>query len=144
MRIITVPSFLFVAIIMLILSSSFSSLSLLFVNDANAQQLKPNALVTPTCGDTTEYKMTLHVNGFEPDSTVGWKLVNPETQTSSEYGYFSTNSTGGFSEPSVIEDEGLKEGKYDIQFFDDEDTDGNPDPGKKEFVVSMSIPCEEN
>ena len=89
--------------------------------------------------------MTLHANGFEPNSNVGWKLVHPETQVTSEFGYFSTNSTGGFSEPVYIESEdvGLVEGKYDIQFFDDADSDGNPDPGKREFIVSMSVPCEE-
>lgn len=125
---------LFIAIIF-----SFSSFSV-FIN-ANAQ-LKPNAIVSPGCGDITGYGMTLNVNGFEADSSVGWKLVHPETQTTSEFGYFSTNSTGGFSEQVYIEDE-LSEGRYDIQFFDDADTDGNPDSGKREFITSMSVPCEE-
>ena len=52
---------LFVAILF-----SFS----VFIN-ANAQ-LKPNAVVSPGCGDITGYGMTLNVNGFEPDSNVGW------------------------------------------------------------------------
>jgi hypothetical protein len=125
---------LFIAIIF-----SFSSFSV-FIN-ANAQ-LKPNAIVSPGCGDITGYGMTLNVNGFEADSSVGWKLVHPETQTTSEFGYFSTNSTGGFSEQVYIEDE-LVEGRYDIQFFDDADTNGNPDSGKREFITSMSVPCEE-
>lgn len=125
---------LFIAIVF-----SFSSFSV-FIN-ANAQ-LKPNAIVSPGCGDITGYGMTLNVNGFEADSSVGWKLVHPETQTTSEFGYFSTNSTGGFSEQVYIEDE-LSEGGYDIQFFDDADTDGNPDSGKREFITSMSVPCEE-
>ena len=122
---------LFVAILF-----SFS----VFIN-ANAQ-LKPNAVVSPGCGDITGYGMTLNVNGFEPDSNVGWKLVHPETQATAEFGYFSTNNTGGFSEPVYIEEE-LDEGRYDIKFFDDADTDGNPDSGKREFISSMSIPCEE-
>jgi hypothetical protein len=42
-----------------------------------------------------------------------------------------------------IEEGELVEGKYNIQFFDDADTDSNPDPGKNEFIVSMSVPCEE-
>ena len=87
--------------------------------------------------------MTLNVNGFEPNSNVGWKFIHPETQTTSENGYFSTNSTGGFSEPVYIEEGELSEGKYNIQFFDDADNDGNPDPGKREFIVSMSVLCEE-
>ncbi len=129
---IIVPSFLLIAILL----SSFS----VFIN-ANAQ-LKPNVIVSPSCGDVTGYGMNLNVNGFEPDSSVGWKLVHPETQTTSEFGYFSTNSTGGFSESAYIEDE-LIDGKYEIQFFDDADNDNNPDQGKKEFIVSMSVPCEE-
>jgi len=132
---IILPSFLLIAI--LLSSSSFS----LFIN-ANSQ-LKPNALVSPTCGDVTGYGMNLQINGFEPDSNVGWKLIHPETQTTSEFGYFATNSTGGFSESVYIEEGELVEGKYNIQFFDDADTDSNPDPGKNEFIVSMSVPCEE-
>ena len=70
-------------------------------------------------------------------------MVHPETQAIPTYGYFSTNSTGGFSESAYIESEtGLVEGKYEIKFFDDADNDGNADQGKKEFIVSMSVPCE--
>ena len=131
---IIVSSFILVAIL---LSSSFSA----FIN-VNAQ-LKPNAIVSPSCGDVTGYGMKLNINGFEPNSNVGWKVVHPETQVIPTYGYFSTNSTGGFSESAYIESEsGLVEGKYEIQFFDDADNDGNADQGKKEFIVSMSVPCE--
>ena len=87
--------------------------------------------------------MTLNLNGFEPNSNVGWKLVHPETQATSEFGYFSTNSTDVFSEPVYIEEEELVKRNYNIQFFDDADTNGNPDPGKREFIVTMSVPCEE-
>lgn len=139
MKIIIVHSFILVTIFLS--SFSFSSSLSLFIN-ADAQ-LKPNAIVSPGCGDVAGYGMNLNINGFEPDGNVSWKLVNPATQRTSEYGYFSTNNTAGFSKPAFIEEEGLVEGKYDIQFFDDVDTDGNPDPGKKEFIVSMSVPCEE-
>ncbi|HEX2407279.1 MAG TPA: hypothetical protein VHJ38_08730, partial [Nitrososphaeraceae archaeon] len=95
-------------ILVAILLSSFS----LFIN-VNAQ-LKPNAIVSPECGDVTGYGMKLNVNGFEPNSNVGWKVVHPETQAIPTYGYFSTNSTRGFSEPAYIESEsGLIEGKYE-------------------------------
>ena len=129
---------IFTILVAILLSSFFS----VFIN-VNAQVLKPNAIISPGCGDVTGYGMTLHANGFEPNSNVGWKLVHPETQVTSEFGYFSTNSTGGFSEPVYIEEGELVEGKYNIQFFDDADSDGNPDPGKREFIVSMSVPCEE-
>jgi hypothetical protein len=139
MKIIIIPSLLSFGVIILLFSIS---LSLFSNNDANAQELKPNAIIFPTCGAVTGYKMTLNVNGFEPNSNVGWKLVHPETQASSEFGYFSTKSTGGFSEPVYIEEGELVEGKYNIQFFDDADNDGSPDSGKREFIVSMSVPCE--
>ena len=129
---ITIHSILFLTII---LAASIS----LFTN-TNAE-LKPNVKVSPACGDTSGYGMKLNVNGFEPNSNVGWKLVHPETQTSPTFGYFATNNTGGFSESEYIEGE-LEEGKYELQFFDDADNDGNADQGKKEFIVSMSTPCE--
>ena len=68
-----IPTLLFIGIFL------FSLLSF-FVN-TNAQELKPNALISPTCSDVEGSRINLHVNGFEPDSFVGWKLVNPETQT---------------------------------------------------------------
>jgi len=130
---ITIHIFLFITILV-------ASISLYTNADA---QLKPNVKVSPTCGDTSGYGMKLNVNGFEPNSNVGWKLVYPETKEIPSYGYFSTNSTGGFFEPVYIESEsGLVEGKYELQFFDDADNDGNADQGKREFIVSMSVPCE--
>ena len=90
---ITIYSFLFLAILVASIS--------LFAN-INAQ-LKPNVKVSPACGDTSGYGMELNVNGFEPNSNVGWKLVHPETQTSPTYGYFETNNTGGFTESEYIE-----------------------------------------
>ena len=128
---ITIHGFIFLTILVASIS--------LFTN-TNAE-LKPNVKVSPACGDTSGYGMKLNVNGFEPNSNVGWKLVHPETQTSPTFGYFATNNTGGFSESEYIEGE-LEEGKYELQFFDDADNDGNADQGKKEFIVSMSVPCE--
>ena len=130
---ITIYSFLFLTILVVASISLFANIN---------AQLKPNVKVSPACGDTSGYGMELNVNGFEPNSNVGWKLVHPETQTSSTYGYFETNNTGGFTESEYIEGE-LEEGKYELQFFDDADNDGKADQGKKEFIVSMSTPCEE-
>ncbi len=118
-------------------------LSSLYLFSNTNGQLKPTVNVSPSCGDITGYGMQLNVNGFEPNSNVGWKVVHPETQAIPTYGYFSTNNTGGFSESAYIESESeLVEGKYEIQFFDDADNDGNADQGKREFIVSMSVPCE--
>lgn len=130
---IKIYSFLFISI--------FLSSLYLFSNING--ELKPTVEVSPTCGDITGYGMKLNVNGFEPNSNVGWKVFHPETKVIPTFGYFSTNSTGGFFEPVYIESEsGLVKGKYEIQFFDDADNDGNADQGKREFIVSMSVPCE--
>jgi hypothetical protein len=128
---ITIHSFLFLTLLVASIS--------LFTN-TNAES-KPNVKISPTCGDTSGYGMQLNVSGFEPNSNVGWKLVHPETQSTPSFGYFSTNTTGGFSESEYIEGE-LEQGKYEIQFFDDANNDGKADQGKKEFIVSMSTPCE--
>jgi hypothetical protein len=97
------------SIVFLFITILFSSFYL-FTNTNG--QVKPNVKISPTCGDTSGYGMQLNVNGFEPNSNVGWKLVHPETQAIPTYGYFSTNSTGGFSESAYIESEsGLVEGK---------------------------------
>ena len=128
---ITIHSFLFLTLLV-------ASISLFTTTNA---EIKPNVKISPTCGDTSGYGMKLNVNGFEPNSNVGWKLVHPETQSTPSFGYFSTNTTGGFSESEYIEGE-LEQGKYEIQFFDDANNDGKADQGKKEFIVSMSTPCE--
>jgi hypothetical protein len=130
---IKVYSFLFITIL----------LSSLYLFSNTKGEFQPTVKVSPSCGDITGYGMKLNVNGFEPNSNVGWKVVHPETQEIPTYGYFSTNSTGGFSEPAYIESEsGLVEGKYDIQVFDDADNDGNADQGKREFIVAMTVPCQ--
>ena len=128
---ITIHSFLFLTLLV-------ASISLFTTTNA---EIKPNVKISPTCGDTSGYGMKLNVNGFEPNSNVGWKLVHPETQSTPSFGYFSTNTTGGFSESEYIEGE-LEQGKYEIQFFDDANNDGKADQSKKEFIVSMSTPCE--
>ena len=89
---ITIHSFLFLTLLV-------ASISLFTTTNA---ELKPNVKISPTCGDTSGYGMKLNVNGFEPNSNVGWKLVHPETQSTPSFGYFSTNTTGGFSESEYI------------------------------------------
>ena len=62
-------------------------------------------------------------------------VIRGVTKPAEDYGMSVYGIIDGF--------EGLVEGKYDIQFFDDADNDGNPDPGKNEFIVSISVRCEE-
>ena len=58
------------------------------------------------------------------------------------YGYFETNSTGGFNDVTFADD--LKEDKYKLYFADDVNSDGTFDIGAKRVYANVSIPCEGN
>lgn len=80
-------------------------------------QLKPTVVTSPGCGDVSGYGLDLNVNGFKSNSNVGWNVVHPETNTVATFGYFSTNSTGGFNETAFVEGD-LPEGTYEVHVFD--------------------------
>ena len=58
------------------------------------------------------------------------------------YGYFETNSTGGFNDVTFADD--LKADKYKLYFGDDANSDGTFDIGAKRVYANVSIPCEGN
>ncbi len=120
--------------------TSILTLSPLIFLSVQAQS-DPVVMMSPGCGDLAGYGIKLDVNGFEPDSNVQWQVINPETDSISSFGYFSTNGTGGFNEDAFIEGP-LVEGSYQVQFFDDADNDGIQDEGKKLHTISMSVPCK--
>ena len=87
------------------------------------------------------YALDLNVNGFNSNANVGWNVVHPESNTVATYGYFSTNSTGGFNETAFVEGD-LQEGTYELHVFDDSNEDGVADQGANENTVSVSVPCK--
>ena len=83
------------------------------VNAAKA----PNAPVSnATCGQDTGFPIQFNVNGLTPNTTIMWRLVHSNgAKTQGPWGTFETNSTGGFNEPTFIED--LPKDKYHLLFF---------------------------
>jgi hypothetical protein len=96
----------------------------------------PLVHVSPTCGPE-DFNIAINANGFEPESNVAWKLVD-EDQKVPLYGYFATNATGGFLEPTTIDD--VPEGNYKIYFGTDVNNDGKFDVPSSIFA-NLTIPC---
>ena len=126
---IKVYSFLFITIL----------LSSLYLFSNINGELKPTVKVSPSCGDITGYGMELNVNGFEPNSNVGWKVVHPETQEIPTYGYFSTNSTGGFEEDAELES--IIEGEHTMFIYDDIEHDYVADQNGNAAKITIQVPC---
>lgn len=98
-----------------------------------------NATVTPNCGPIEGFNIFLETRGFLPNSNVHWDLMNAEDNSTGLSGYFKTNSTGGFEEPTFADD--LPPGKYIINFFDDINSDEKVDSGRTVIFTNLSIPC---
>lgn len=126
-----------VLLIPVILSLMFS----LTIFNIMAQSEEPKVKINYECG-TLDINARLNVNGFEPNSTVSWIVVSPKVESGFIFGYFDTNSTGGFNEFTHLSE--LEESDYSVQVFDDSNADGIPDEGKKMFTATMSppIPCK--
>jgi hypothetical protein len=97
---------------------------------------EPLIQVSPTCGPE-DFNIAINANGFEPESNVAWKLVD-ESQKVPLYGYFATNATGGFLEPTTIDD--VPEGNYKIYFGTDTNNDGKFDAPSNVYA-NLTIPC---
>ena len=99
----------------------------------------PIVQVSPTCGPADPgFNMVINANGFAPNSNVNWKLVNPEAQIPL-YGYFQTNSTGGFNDVTFADD--LKADSYKMYFGTDANNDNKFDVGAPTTYANITIPC---
>jgi len=99
----------------------------------------PLVNVSPTCGPADPgFNMVINANGFAPNSNVNWKLVNSESQIPL-YGYFQTNSTGGFNDVTFADD--LKADSYKMYFGTDADNDNKFDVGAPTTYANITIPC---
>ncbi len=100
---------------------------------------EPKVDVSPTCGPHEPgFNIVMNVNGFMPNSTVAYKFVTSESKIPL-YGYFETNSTGGFNDVTFADD--LKEGNYKLYFGDDANNDNVFDVGAKRIYANVTIPC---
>jgi len=101
---------------------------------------KPTVDLSPTCGPHEPgFNIVINANGFAPNSNVGWKFVDSDSKIPL-YGYFATNSTGGFNEVTYADD--LKEDHYKMYFADDVNSDGTFDIGAARVYANVTIPCE--
>src|SRR4029078_2792998 len=88
---------------------------------------EPKVDISPTCGPSEPgFNIVINANGFKPNSTVAYKFVDSASKIPL-YGYFDTNSTGGFNDVTFADD--LKEGHYKLYFGDDANQDGTFDIG---------------
>ena len=100
---------------------------------------EPKVDISPTCGPHEPgFNIVMNVNGFMPNSTVTYKFVTSESKIPL-YGYFETNSTGGFNDVTFADD--LKEGNYKLYFGDDANNDNVFDVGAKRIYANVTIPC---
>jgi hypothetical protein len=101
---------------------------------------EPKVEISPTCGPAEPgFNIVMNANGFKPNSTVAYKFVGSDSKISL-YGYFGTNSTGGFNDVTFADD--LKEDHYKLYFADDANDDGTFDIGAKRIYANVTIPCE--
>ncbi len=99
----------------------------------------PKVDISPTCGPHEPgFNIVMNANGFMPNSTVAYKFVTSESKIPL-YGYFETNSTGGFNDVTFADD--LKEGNYKLYFGDDANNDNVFDVGAKRIYANVTIPC---
>ena len=114
-----------------------SSLASVFLLSAFAE---PKVDISPTCGPSEPgFNIVINANGFKPNSTVAYKFVDSDSKIPL-YGYFDTNSTGGFNDVTFADD--LKAGHYKLYFGDDSDQDGTFDIGAKRIYANVTMPCQ--
>lgn len=100
---------------------------------------EPKVDISPTCGPHEPgFNIVINANGFMPNSTVAYKFVTSESKIPL-YGYFETNSTGGFNDITFADD--LKPDNYKLYFADDADNDNVFDIGSKRIYANVTIPC---
>lgn len=100
---------------------------------------EPKVDISPTCGPHEPgFNIVMNANGFTPNSTVAWKFVDSASKIQL-YGYFETNSTGGFNDVTFADD--LKNGIYKLYFADDVNNDNVFDIGAKRVYTNVTIPC---
>lgn len=84
------------------------------------------------------FNLGINTNGFNINSTVAWKLVN-STHSIPIFGYFQTNSTGGFSDYTFLSEIGPD--KYKMYCDDDADNDNRFDMINRTTFANLTIPC---
>jgi hypothetical protein len=120
----------------IVFSFGLFSIAGIFVSSAFAEQ---RVDVSPACGPAEPgFNVVINANGFKANSTVAYKFVGSDSKIPL-YGYFETNSTGGFNDVTFADD--LKEDHYKLYLADDANDDGTFDIGAKRIYANVTIPC---
>jgi hypothetical protein len=98
---------------------------------------EPKVDLSPTQGPKCPgFNVVINANGFKPNSTVGWKFVGNDSKIPL-YGYFATNSTGGFNDVTFADD--LKADHYKVYLGDDSNSDNQFDIGAKKVYANLTV-----
>jgi hypothetical protein len=120
-----------------LIASGIFGLTTVFELTALAQ---PTVQISPVCGPAEPgFNIVINANGFKPNSTVAYKFVGSDSKIPL-YGYFQSNSTGGFNDVTFADD--LKNDHYKLYLADDANDDGIFDIGAKRVYQNVTIPCE--
>jgi hypothetical protein len=111
---------------------SFTYLPSLYVFGA------PQGIISPGCGPMGDFGISMNVNGFFPNSFVGWDFLGPDGARTM-HGYFATNSTGGFGEDAEVE--ALMNGEHILLLYDDLNHDYSVDQNGNMANATILIPC---
>ena len=109
------------------------------VEPSHIYAVKPIVQVSPDCGKLSDHRVNFTANGFNRDGNIYWEFIN-STGFVDSYGYFATNSTGGFDDYIIADD--IYPDNYVISFFDDKNNDYIKDDNGIEVNVTYSIPCK--
>ena len=100
----------------------------------------PSAKVIPSCGPVEGFGVSIIANGFKPNRTVDWQIVNSKGDVPL-FGYFNSNMSGGFNETTYADD--LTKGRYKMYFGTDSNNDNIMDTNVTRIYVNLTLPCEE-
>lgn len=124
------------SILLFVLVAIIILFSRIIFNDATGM---PLIIISPTCGPGEPgFNIEINANGFHPNSNVDWKLVNSQGLIP-VYGYYQTNSTGGFKDLAFVG--AVKSDHYKL--FVGEDADNNKKFDVDGFTknVNVNMPC---
>jgi hypothetical protein len=104
--------------------------------------VKPQVDLSPACGPAEpRFNIIMNTNGFSPNGTIASKFVGSDSKKPM-YGYFETNSTGGFNDVTFADD--LKADHYKYFAYDvnsDGTFDGTFDIGAARVYAKVPVPC---
>ena len=99
----------------------------------------PEVMVSPICGPVDEFEANFNVNGFFPNYYVQWDFLDPD-DVRVMHGYFSTNSTGGFTEDAELE--ANVPGTHTLLLYDDLEHDSIVDVNGNITIIPFNVPCK--